>query len=97
MLDRRLGRRRGADARGGRAPDVDWRIEERPHRHAALARVKKTREMAAMEHDAEAHEAMLEEKGASTLPDGSLLHHIAGSKLADLPRVAVPGRFPAWR
>ena len=39
--DRRLGRRRGADARGGRAPDVDWRIEERPHRHAALARVKK--------------------------------------------------------
>ena len=53
--------------------------------------------MAAMEHDAEAHEAMLEEKGASTLPDWSLLHHIAGSKLADLPRVAVPGRFPAWR
>jgi hypothetical protein len=59
--------------------------------------VKKTREMAAMEHDAEAHEAMMEEKGASTLSDGSLLHLIAGFKLADLPRVAVPGRFPARR
>ena len=53
--------------------------------------------MAAMEHDAEAHEAMLEEKGASTLSDGSLLHLIAGFKFADLPRVAVPGRFPARR